>query len=68
MEAVTWAALGILAAGQLGTLFYLGSRIDALSARMDARFAHVDDRFDQVSARLDAINARVDAHLERHTG
>jgi hypothetical protein len=68
MEGVIWAALGILAAGQLGTLFYLGSRIDALSARMDARFAHVDDRFDQMSARLDAINARVDAHLERHTG
>ena len=61
MEGVTWAALGILAAGQLGTLFYLGSRIDVLAARMD-------DLFDQVKARLDAINARVDAHLERHTG
>jgi hypothetical protein len=68
MEGITWVALGILAGGQLGTLFYLGSRIDALGARMDARFDHVDDRFDQVSARLDAINARVDAHLERHTG
>ncbi len=75
MEGITWAALGILAAGQLGTLFYLGSRIDALAARMDTRFAHVDarlaqvearfdhvdDRFDQVNARFDSVQERLDA-------
>jgi hypothetical protein len=68
MEGITWAALGILAAGQLGTLFYLGSRIDALASRMDARFDHVDARFDSVEQRLDGVNARIDAHLERHSG
>ena len=56
----------------LGTLFYLGSRIDALASRMDARFdtltARMDSRFDSVDARLDAVNARVDTHLDRHAG
>jgi hypothetical protein len=68
MEGITWAALGILAAGQLGTLFYLGSRIDSLAARMDARFDQVNARFDSMDQRLDAVNARIDAHLERHPG
>src|SRR3989337_2693116 len=60
MEGVTWAALGILAAGQLGTLFYLGSRIDALAGRMDARFAEVDGRFAHVETRFDHIDDRFD--------
>ena len=75
MDAAVWTAIGLLAATSLGTLFYLGSRIDALAARMDAgfdrvdaRFARVDARFDGLDARLDALNARVDTHLDRHTG
>jgi hypothetical protein len=56
MEAATWTAIAILAAGQLGTLFYLGSRIDSLAAR-------IDERFDAVNQRLDAMNSRFDAHL-----
>jgi hypothetical protein len=75
MEAAVWTAIGLLAATSLGTLFYLGSRIDALSARIDLRFDHIHDKFARVDARfdgmhrrLDALNARVDTHLDRHTG
>ncbi len=80
MDAAVWTAIGLLAATSLGTLFYLGARIDALAARMDAgfarvdsrfdavegRFARIDARFDAVDARLDGLNARLDAHLDRH--
>jgi hypothetical protein len=77
MEAAVWTAIGLLAATSLGTLFYLGSRIDSLSSRMDAGFAKVDARMDagfaRVDARLDAIEARfdglasrLDEHLDRH--
>ena len=72
MDAAVWTAIGLLATFSLGTLFYLGSRIDALASRMDARFdtltARMDSRFDSVDARLDGVNARVDTHLDRHAG
>ena len=69
VDAATWTAIGLLAATSLGTLFHLGSkidalgawlegRIDALTARADARFARVDDRFGRVDDRLDAVNGR----------
>jgi hypothetical protein len=51
----------LLAATSLGTLFYMGSRIDALAARMDAGFDRVDAGFERVDARFDA-------HLGRHAG
>lgn len=66
MDAAVWTAIGLLAATSLGTLFYLGSRIDALATRMDARFDRVDARFDHVEERFDALAARLDAHLDRH--
>jgi hypothetical protein len=77
MDAAVWTAIGLVAATSLGTLFYLGGRIDALAARMDARFdsmlnvmeqrfAHVDGRFDALEARLDGLNTRLDTHLDRH--
>ena len=80
MESAVWTAIGLVAAASIGTLFYLGARIDSLSARMDARFDrmdarfdhidqrfdHVDDRFDAIEARLDAT-ARIDSHLGSHT-
>jgi hypothetical protein len=68
MDAAIWTALGLLAATSLGTLFYLGSRIDAVGSRIDALSVRMDARFDGVDARLDAVNARIDAHLERHAG
>ena len=77
MDAAIWTAIGLLAATSLGSLFYLGSRIDALAGRMDTGFARVDDRIDslagrmdtgfaRIDARFDAIEARLDAHLDRH--
>jgi len=66
MEAAIWTAIGLLAATSLGTLFYLGSRIDALAARMDAGFGRVDLRFDAMEARFDALAARLDSHLDQH--
>jgi hypothetical protein len=66
MDAAVWTAIGLLAATSLGTLFYLGSRIDALAGRMDAGFARVDARFDAIESRFDALGTRLDAHLDRH--
>ena len=72
MDGAVWTAIGLLAATSLGTLFYLGSRIDALATRLDARmdagFARVDARFDALDARFDSLAARLDAHLDRHVG
>jgi hypothetical protein len=59
MDAAIWTALGLLAATSLGSLFYLGSRIDGLGNRIDALGARLD-------ARLDAMESRIDAHVERH--
>jgi len=67
MDAAVWTAIGLLAATSLGTLFYLGSRIDALASRIDARFDRVDARFDHMEERFDALASRLDAHLDRHT-
>ena len=77
MDAAFWTAIGLLAATSLGTLFYLGSRMDALAARLDARmdagfarvdagFARVDTRFDTIEARFDGLASRLDAHLDHH--
>ena len=68
MVAAIWTAISLLAATALGSLFYLGSRIDALGGRIDALGGRMDSRFDAMDARLDAINARIDAHLHRHAG
>jgi hypothetical protein len=70
MDAAVWTAIGLLAATSLGTLFYLGSRIDYLAARLDTRidagFARVDTRFDAIESRLDGLASRLDAHLDQH--
>ncbi len=70
--AVEWSAIAILAAVSIGTLFYLGSRIDALGARLDSRIdsltARVDAGFARTDARFDALIARLDTHLDRHAG
>jgi len=70
---VALTAIAVLAATSIGTLFYLGARIDSLGAktgerfdsllaRMDARFDRVDARFDHIDDRFDALSARLDAH------
>ena len=68
MDAAVWTAIGLLAATSLGSLFYLGSRIDALGSRIDALSARMDSRFDAVASRFDALEGRLDAHLDRHAG
>jgi hypothetical protein len=81
MDAAIWTAIGLLAATSLGSLFYLGSRMDALGARLDARmdagFARTDASaarldakmeagFARVDARFDAIGSRLDGLAARH--
>jgi hypothetical protein len=66
MDAAAWIAIGLLAATSLGTLFYLGARIDGLRSRIDAVSARMDSRFDHMDERFDALAARLDAHLDRH--
>ena len=68
MDAAVWTAIGLLAATSLGSLFYLGSRIDALGGRIDALAARMDAGFARVDARFDALKARLDAHIDRHAG
>lgn len=75
MDAAVWTAIGLLAATSLGSLFYLGSRIDSLGGRIDSLGARTDSlgaRIDslgaRIDARFDALEARLDAHLDRHTG
>jgi hypothetical protein len=79
MDAAVWTAIGLLAATSLGSLFYLGARIDSLGARMDSRFdgvagrldaleGRMEARFAHVDQRFDTLEARLDAHLDRHAG
>ena len=70
MEAVAWSAVGLLAASMFGSLYYLGSRIDALGGRLDGRIDALSGRIDSLesslSGRIDALSARMDTHLDRH--
>jgi hypothetical protein len=68
MDAAVWTAIGLLVATSLGSLFFLGLRIDVLAARTDACIARVDTRFDRIEERIDSFTARLDAHLDRHAG
>ena len=67
MDAAVWTAIGLLAATSLGTLFYLGSRIDAPAGRLDARFDRIDAKFDRVDERFDRVEQRLDGVSERLT-
>ena len=64
MDAAVWTAIGLLAATSFGSLFYLGSRIDAIGSRIDG----LDARIDGLGSRMDGLSAKLDAHLERHAG
>ena len=66
MDAAIWTALGLLAATSLGSLFYLGSRIDGLGSRIDGLGNRIDAMGARLDARLNAIEARIDAHLDHH--
>lgn len=71
MVGVAWAAIGLLAATLLGTLYWLGSRIDAQAARIDELTRQVAQQGAQIAIlteRVEALTARVDDHLGRHAG
>jgi hypothetical protein len=53
MEAQAWTAIGLLAATLVGSLFYIGNRIDSLGARLDSRI-------DGLSGRIDGLTFRVE--------
>ena len=60
MEAAIWTAIGVLAATSLGSLFYLGARIDGLGSRIDG----LGSRIDGLGARIDALGTRLDARID----
>jgi hypothetical protein len=68
MEAAVWTAIAVLAATNLGSLFYLGARIDAQSARIDAQGADLGARIDaqgaHLGARIEALGSRLDARID----
>ena len=68
MEAAMWTAIGLCFATSLGSLFYLGSRIDALAARIDSRFDRMDSRFDRMDSRMDSISDKLMDHIRHHAG
>lgn len=60
MEAQAWTAIGLLAATLLGSLFYLGQRIDGLGARLDSRIDSLAGEIRGQSSRIDALSTRVE--------
>ena len=66
MDAAIWTAIGLLAATSLGSLFYLGSRIDGLGTRIDGLSNRIDALGARLDSRLDVMESRIDAHLECH--
>jgi hypothetical protein len=64
MVAVAWTAIGLLAATLLGSLYWLGSRIDAQAARIDALVSEVS----QFGARMEILTARFETQLAHHAG
>ena len=79
MEAQAWTAIAVLAATLVGSLFYLGnridflgarlhSRIDGLSGRIDGLTARVEDQGRQLGSQIYELGAKLDDHLRRHAG
>ncbi len=77
MEAQAWTAIGLLAATLVGSLFYIGNRIDSLGARLDSRIDGLSGRIDgltfrvedqgrQLGSQIYELAAKLDEHLRRH--
>jgi hypothetical protein len=75
VQAQVWTVIGLLAATLIGTLVYLGGRIESLGARMESRIdglggrtdtrieslgARMESRIDGLSARIDGLSARIE--------
>ena len=65
MQAATWSAIGILAAGLFGFIFSFSARLDAGFGRIDEKFGRMEEKFDRLEARLDAGFARIDHRLDQ---
>jgi hypothetical protein len=59
MEAQAWTAIALLGATLVGTVFWLGNRIDALAARIDGQGDTLGARIDAQSARIDSLATHV---------
>jgi len=60
MEAQAWTAIGLLAATLVGSLFYLGNRIDSMGARFDPLGARIDSLGVRLDSRIDGLSGRID--------
>jgi hypothetical protein len=71
MVEVAWSAIGLLAATLFGSLYWLGSRIDALESKLGSRIDNLSARIDsldsKLGARIDNLTARLDIHLQGHS-
>ena len=76
VEAATWTAIAVLAGAVLGTLFYLGARIDGLGGGLEARIdslgggleARIDSLAARLDGRIDSLAARLDARIGAQGG
>jgi hypothetical protein len=72
MEAQVWTLIGLLGTVGIGSIFYLGSRIDGLNGRMDALqrdlLAEIRAQGRELGERIFEISAKLDDHLRRHPG
>jgi hypothetical protein len=71
MEDQAWTAIGLLAGTVVGSLFYLGNRIDSLGARLDLRIDGLSGRIDGLpgeSMVLLGLRIRADSSGPRSTG
>jgi hypothetical protein len=68
MEQAVWALIALLTATLLGTLFYLGNKIDGINGRIDALGVRVDALGARLDSWIDALSSQLQAHIERHIG
>ena len=68
MEAQAWTAIALLAPTLIGTIFYLGNRIDSLGARLDSRIDGLDSHIDGLSGSIDGRDSRIDGLSGRIDG
>src|SRR5919106_4552828 len=58
MEAQVWTVIGLLAATLIGSMFYLGTRIDGLSNDLGTQL-------DTLGTRIERLEARIDGRIGR---
>jgi hypothetical protein len=68
MVGVAWTAIALLAGTLLGSLYYLGSKIDALGARLDARIDAQAVRIDALVREVADLRSQLHDHMGRPAG